>query len=222
MGRAVDDSGVRIGREAPHELRGQRRGGRDDVRRVALAKREQQIVPAFLRVHPVRDLVAPREPYRQASNYLGLLTGPQARDDAVGPGDFHLRRFVNRLEPWLGGRHDARLALDHDVAHVGCRLANERYLPTAHVRVVLGHHVTRLGPAARLAEPATGHPQDDELLPRRVPQLLDPTPERPLVEQPRAGVVAELAQRGDPTSRAHRPHERRYRAEADIALGQPL
>jgi len=62
----------------------------------------------------------------RTSELVGLIGAVRRRDRAARPCEPALARLVLRLEPRRRAREDAALALDHDVADVGCGLAYER------------------------------------------------------------------------------------------------
>ena len=105
---------------------GARRGGDHALRPLAEPQRKLQRVPGVVGLAPLAELVAPGGIELRSAQAVGIVGGEHLGDGAVGPdelvlGDLELGALVGRID-----REQARHALDHDAAHLGDGVADER------------------------------------------------------------------------------------------------
>ena len=143
------------------------RGGGDDALRPAAEPQcELQVVPGQIRTAPLGELVAPGGVELGATEAVGVVGAEQLGHGAVVPDQLVLGDL--KLGPLVAGidRHEAGDALNHDRAHLGDGVADERDAVRAAVgqrRLAdrLGAHPFGAGP--RLARAAS--PEDEPRVP---------------------------------------------------------
>jgi hypothetical protein len=133
------------------------------------------------------SLVAPRLVKLRAAQLVRRIAREQNPERAVRPRQSSSRRLVRRHEPRRRDRQNPGLALQHDVAHVGRRLPDDREPLRFSVLRRLRPFADRLRTGLRLPHPAPAeqHPH----VPIRMAGLRDrrhlirPRPRVPIVQQ---------------------------------------
>ncbi len=187
VGRAPGDHAVRIPDQRLDQ--GQRLGCGGDRRSwiLAEAKTQLQLVPHRLGPAPGGQFVRPGRIVLRPTQAFRLLSRIAIGRRAVRPDQPPLGRLEGGPLPGRADVHQARLTLDHHIAHIRRRGAHEGDPPTA--RSHLRPHP--LGPGPGLAEAAAG--QDQPIAPvARRRQLRRPTPYRPAVVQQHRSLVIEI------------------------------
>src|SRR5262249_19125532 len=99
-----------------------------------------------------RQLVEPRDFILWSAQLVRRFGTIGLRDGAVAPTQFALRWIVLWPIPWRAGCQNTALALDHDVAAIGCCFADK-----GDAAVLLLNLPNPLGTSAGFSAPAANH-----------------------------------------------------------------
>ena len=116
---------ARIGHDIGEQFQRPGRRGRRKARPAAQSQAELQHVPALARIWPFHRFVAPGGGELRPAQAAGIVRRKRMRDGSVRPDQPPPRRLVDR--PVVArARHNARRPLDHHLADVGQRFADQR------------------------------------------------------------------------------------------------